>query len=146
MVFLDTQSDEGDILIKFYDQDSATEKFFCVDIGSGGIDFFEPETYASTRFVLNIPSHQVTKSTFEISEMNQQRKVLYKNFDYLTNKDKHTKEMIVEPPLRTDDCDQSIFSDTLTIKRPDEGLRQPTIQVGSANDKIEIEIDDSKFS
>ena len=78
--------------------------------------------------------------------MNQQRKVLYKNFDYLTNKDKHTKEMIVEPPLRTDDCDQSIFSDTLTIKRPDEGLRQPTIQVGSANDKIEIEIDDSKLS
>ena len=146
MVFLDTQSDDGDILIKFYDPDSTSEKFFCVDIGSGGIDFFEPETYASTRFVLNIPSHMVTRSTFEISDMNQQRKVLYKNFDYLTNKAKQTKEMIVKPPLRIDDCDQSIFTNTLTIKRPDEGPRQPTILVGSADDQVEIDIDDSKLS
>ena len=146
MVFIDVQSEDGDILIKFYDPDSASEKFFCVDIGSGGIDFFEPETYASTRFVLNIPSHQVIKSSFEISELNQQRKVLYKNFDYLTNKARNSKEMIVKPPLRVDDCDQSIFSDTLTIKRPDEGHRQPTIQVGNVNDQVQIEIDDSKLS
>ena len=41
-VFLDTESEEGDILIKLYNPDSTSEKFFCVDTGSGGIDFFEP--------------------------------------------------------------------------------------------------------
>ena len=56
-VFLNTESEEGDILIKLYNPDATSEKFLCVDTGSGGIDFFEPETYKSTRFVLNIPSH-----------------------------------------------------------------------------------------
>ena len=87
LVFMDIDSEDGDILIKPYNPDIISEKFFCVDTDSGGIDFFEPETYASTRFVLNVPAQQVMNSSCEIIDMKKQRKVLHKNQDTLTNKD-----------------------------------------------------------
>ena len=69
LVFMDIDSEDGDILIKPYNPDIISEKFFCVDTDSGGIDFFEPETYASTRFVLNVPAQQVMNSSCEIIDM-----------------------------------------------------------------------------
>ena len=69
MVFMNTESEDGEILIKAYSPDSQSEKYLCVDVSSGGIDFLEPENYNPTKFVLNIPAVQVINSTCEITEM-----------------------------------------------------------------------------
>ena len=56
MVFMNIESEEGEILIRSYNRDSTSEKYLCVDVASGGIDFFEPNTHDPTYFVLNIPA------------------------------------------------------------------------------------------
>ena len=105
MVFMNIESEEGEILIRSYNRDSTSEKYLCVDVASGGIDFFEPNTYDPTYFVLNIPACQVKESSFEIVEMQKQRKVLYKNQESLTNRSNKLKGMFVRPPSKNNNCD-----------------------------------------
>ena len=60
---MNSDSEDCEILIKAYAPDSTSEKYFCVDLNSGGIDFFSPEVFEPTRFVLNIPGSQVVISS-----------------------------------------------------------------------------------
>ena len=77
--------------------------------------------------------------------MNKQRKVLYKNYDSLTNHETQPKDMIVKPPSKNNNCDQAIFSNILTIKQSNVMNNIPIFKVGHPKDEVEIEIDDSKL-
>ena len=58
-VFVNTETEQGDIRIKMFDPNSIDEKYLCVDLESEGIDFIDPREYPPTNFVLNIPASQV---------------------------------------------------------------------------------------
>ena len=53
--------------------------------------------------------------------------------------------MVVKPPSKNNNCDQSIFSNILTIKQSNVMNNIPIFKVGHPRDEIEIEIDDSKL-
>ena len=51
-VFVDQESNSGDILIKHYDQNVEEDRYLCVDLDDDAIDFLRPEDYTQTAFVL----------------------------------------------------------------------------------------------
>ena len=51
-MFVDQESNSGDILIKHYDQNVEEDRYLCVDLDDGAIDFLRPEDYTPTAFVL----------------------------------------------------------------------------------------------
>ena len=58
-VFVNSESESGDVLIKMYDSHSIDEKYLCIDLDSGGIDFIDPKEFPPSNFVLNIPASQI---------------------------------------------------------------------------------------
>ena len=73
MIYLDSASGTGEILLRPYNPNSTTEKFLCVDPDSGGIDIYEPQYFAPTRFVVDIPTHRVRATTCEVTDLEQKR-------------------------------------------------------------------------
>lgn len=114
-VFVDPESTSGDVLIKMYDQNVSGEKYLCVDLEDGGIDLLDAEDFSPSSFVLQIPASQVKKKTLQLTDHTRSKMVLYKNQESLYNANNHLKGMYVRPPPRNINCDQSVFSDILTI-------------------------------
>ena len=142
-VFVNSESEAGDIIIKMYDTNMQDEKYLCVDLDSGGIDFLDPKEYPPTNFVLNVPASQVIKSSCELTDLTKVRKVLYKNQEQLCNRNDHLKGLFVRPPSKSNNCDQTVFSDILTLKPLNIG-KLVVFQIGSKRNEVSVRIDDSK--
>lgn len=67
IVFMDSASDNGDILIKPYSTDPTDDLWLCVQLESLAVDICRKSDFTPTRFVLNIPASQVRKSKFEVT-------------------------------------------------------------------------------
>ena len=55
-VFVNSESESGDILIKMYDSNVEEERYMCVDLDDNAIDFCEPQDWKPTSFVLSVPA------------------------------------------------------------------------------------------
>ena len=142
-VFVDQESNSGDILIKHYDQNVEEDRYLCVDLDDGAIDFLRPEDYTPTAFVLQIPASQILKKQCSLTEISRTKKVLYKNQESLSHSEKHVTSMFIRPPSKSVNFDQTVFSDILTIKPMNMG-RLAVFQIGNVREEVTIQIDDEK--
>ena len=95
-VFADEKSDHKDIVIRMYHTASGgTERFLCVDLQENAVDFLEPTEYPPTRFVLNVPSCQIVKSSLEIHHITKKQQSLTKKNQTLRNETAKEQEMEV---------------------------------------------------
>lgn len=77
IVFMDTTSDMGDLLIKPYCTDPYEDMFLCVQLDQEAVDICRSRDFSPTRFLLNVPASQVVKSKFEVMSQEKKSKVVW---------------------------------------------------------------------
>ena len=117
MIYVDTNSDEKDIVIKMLQGlPNGEERFLCADIQIGGVDICDPQQICPTRVVLNIPTCLVKEAKMEVSMIKKTSKFLTRTYETLKNTTQYHAEIEVNPPLDSvNDDGKPVFFDTVKI-------------------------------